>query len=395
MPIKGFAERQQMVRAGHLRIGAKETKRRDNGSEYEVPVKLDHFLFDPHDLTLMPAFKALYGEQPKSLPVWLHADDLEEVFPYYFQAYRSNKLWCKGDNETAQRKDFRTDPPTISTVDCNEQCPFRKSRDPEVNKADKNRLCAPVGTLRVILPELPSLGLFEIKASEMSINRLLAALTGIQVAFQGRLRMIDLNLSVVPTTITKKGSAITVYVLDLTPRMDTSFKELLARQSQTLLGPGVATPALRSGRRVQRIEGDEEPELEMDALVADDDEPAPEVEIEMEEEGPVAAGEPEPEIEDAAPHLTQQQKTDALFPVPANEPASHPAAPPAETPAPDLGQDLEGVRASCFALIERLPETQRTQPTMSMKMFTDPKDVQQLKNFHAFLTKKVEKNTAP
>lgn len=361
MPIKGITDRPQLMKGGHLRIGAKETKQRADGSVYEVPTKLDYFAFDPHDPALLPIFTEVYGPQPKHLSVLLPSDDQEQVFPHYYTAYKSDKLWCQGDGETAWRRDFRTDPPTKTKVPCNEECPFRKSRDAKVNKADKNRICGPIGTLRVILPDMPSLAVFEVKASEMSIYRILAGLAAVQAAHK-RLTLIPLTLSVVPTTITKLGSAINLFVLELTPR--TSLRELMERQEKPAL-PEWAAPVVEGADdepAAAEFEVDPEPEM-----VADEaEEPPPEEPVEEPVEEPAA------------------QPADPLFnPEP---PAAAPAVAQNDQP-----ETFETVQKECFALIEQLPETARKQPTLSMQQFKDENDLKQLQNFRAFLHNKVAK----
>ena len=82
----------------------------------------------------------------------LPSNEGEDVFPHYYQYWQGGKLLCEGDNETAQRRDLQAG--TSEEIPCQEDCPFRQKKD-----------CKPTGTLRVLLHQLPTLHIFEIRTS--------------------------------------------------------------------------------------------------------------------------------------------------------------------------------------------------------------------------------------
>ena len=96
MPIKD-RKRRRLVRLGVIRLGHKETRKRDNGSEYSFPVQDDHFV-----LTDAPEIITIYGNEPRELDVMLPFPDIGRNFDAYYQVWASGVLLCQGDGEYVQ-----------------------------------------------------------------------------------------------------------------------------------------------------------------------------------------------------------------------------------------------------------------------------------------------------
>ena len=223
MPIQGLSEKRRPIRGGFLRTGERRVSER-TGKEY--PAKLDHFLFDPIDEQLLPLFTQRYGEKPKSLPILLPSNELEDVFPHYYQYWQGGKLLCEGDNITAKRRNLQAG--TSEQIPCNEDCPFRQQKD-----------CKPTGTLRVLLYQLPTFHLFEVRTSSInSILQINTCLDMIQSTF-GRLAGVELVLSLVERSVVVEGKKQTIYTLQLDAR--TSIHEIM--QAQAAPAPNEVDPS--------------------------------------------------------------------------------------------------------------------------------------------------------
>lgn len=215
--IKGLSEERRPIRGGYLRTGEKRTSVR-TGKEY--PAKLEYFKFDPVDDALRPLFEARYGTQPKSIPVMLPTHEPQEVFPHFYQYWQGSKLLCEGNNETAQRRNLQAG--TSEEIPCDENCPFRQKGD-----------CKPTGLLKVLLYELPTFHVFEVRTS--GINSIINLNTGLEMilgAF-GKLAGVPLVLSLVERTATVEGKAQTIYTLQLDVRK--SILEMLEEQAAPIL----------------------------------------------------------------------------------------------------------------------------------------------------------------
>ena len=239
--IKGLSQERRPIRGGYLRTGEKRISER-TGKEY--PAKLDYFKFDPVDESLGPLFEARYGAEPKSLPVMLPTHDPQEIFPHFYQYWQGGKLICEGDNETAQRRNLQAG--TSEEIPCNDDCPFRQKGD-----------CKPTGVLKVLLYELPTFHVFEVRTS--GINSIINLNTGLEMilgAF-GKLAGVPLVLSLVERTATVEGKAQTIYTLQLDVRK--SILEMLEESGAPMLEAGDETaPALLEAAAQEEVATQEE-----------------------------------------------------------------------------------------------------------------------------------------
>lgn len=239
--IKGSDKPQNIIRLpriGKIRLGIKKTK--EGGKEY--PAETDYFVCPPE-------VQALYGEEPKSLPVMLPVEDEEKFLRQYYACYGGNqKLKCQGDGEVADRRVEGV----IESVAC------LSPTDCEFGQKNK---CSARTDIMFVLPEINCGGAYQISTG--SINSDIDIRSGIEMA-----RHLFGRISWVPMTIKREemkipdpttGNMQTHWPVKLYPnatvaqansiREDT--KRILDRQSMIAL----EEPVIES-------EGPESPELE-------------------------------------------------------------------------------------------------------------------------------------
>lgn len=221
MPIydtAGGLRRPRIPVLGKIRLGERRQSQR-TGVDY--PVATDHFV-----LRDARPVAEVFGEEPRELaPVVLPVDDEEVVASHYYRAYTATwGLTCRGNGLEAQRLVDRDaleaaggviDPaPPLAgsdtrrgamiTVPC--PCPLLQTRQ-----------CNEVMYLRIMLPTVPGLGVWQISTrSYHSIQNIRGALAMIR-AVAGRISGVPLRLSLVPMDITalEAGGKKTVHVLRL------------------------------------------------------------------------------------------------------------------------------------------------------------------------------------
>lgn len=196
MAIKGLSEVRRLPRLGKIRLGIK--KKAASGAEY--PSEVDYFILDPQTPSelenekIKADFVRLYGENPKSIKIMFPVADPELYFPQYYKRYGSaTALKCKGDGTTAAcateeyakgLKILRKDEMGLPVVECKgQECIYYKNKE-----------CSEVGTLQILLPELPGAGVWQISTgSYNSIVNLNSCIDYI-IAVCGRAHMMPLTL---------------------------------------------------------------------------------------------------------------------------------------------------------------------------------------------------------
>lgn len=253
MAIKGLTDQIRPTHLGMIRIGEKK-----QGQRGEYPAKLDHFIFDPKTEdeaeynAILAKIREVYGDKPKSLRVRFASNDPRDIFDASYALWQASGCICKGDGATALRLDDRyvamreensqraktpTDPAdiiedeemegeTFTRVVCRtpDLCPFAVARGQHGKPG-----CKANGLLRVVLPDLPGVGVWYIATGSInSIIRLNSAVQFLYGAFGGRLMGQEADLTVTPKNaiIPDTQKRTTVYVLDLTTKL--SFNELRA-----------------------------------------------------------------------------------------------------------------------------------------------------------------------
>ena len=113
--IKGLVP--ALAEGGKIKIGGLGDERTSKkGGTYRLPVKFDHFIvtrttrgtngdLDTDD-EIMGELRRISRErdgQVREIPIVLHSDNIDEVFPTSYALYSGHKLFCRGDGETATR----------------------------------------------------------------------------------------------------------------------------------------------------------------------------------------------------------------------------------------------------------------------------------------------------
>ncbi len=224
MPIKGLSEERRLPRAGKIRLGIKKESAKGN----LYPSATDYFVVNPDKSTsaaAAAAFKAAYGDAPKSLDILLPnvADDLEALkevlFPQYYKQYGSGTgLKCKGDGEKAERVelDQATGLMGRKQIVCPgpELCPLVKKMSD--GSGGMKFDCGPVAHLQVLLPRVDFLGIWQIDTgSENSIRGINSDLDMIWRA-AGTVANLPLKMELEPREVAPGGKKKTIYVVKLT-----------------------------------------------------------------------------------------------------------------------------------------------------------------------------------
>jgi len=177
MPIVGLeTSPSRLRRIGHIRLGDKTLSEKTG---FDHPRALDHFTLDPVDPDFLPELNALYGEQPRRLPVVFPSNDLEVTCSCYYRLYRSQeRLICKGTGETAVRA--TEDSPFLNDeVQCvgPAECEFSLAHGPRPKPGKQQKPgCRRTAFIQIILPNCPRFGVWQINTgSRNGILNLLSA----------------------------------------------------------------------------------------------------------------------------------------------------------------------------------------------------------------------------
>lgn len=208
MPIKGLSERIRLSRGGKIRLGEKR-KMEKNGKTIEYPAKLDYFLFDPEDESLLPKIHSQFGEKPDKLLICFPSEDEEVVFPQYYKCYGASGLLCKGDGNTANRT---AEGGALVECECPspEHCEFAASR----GKNGKSG-CKQLASLQFYIKDFNQLFVWQIDTSSFhSIVNVNTALKTLR-AIAGRISFIPVTLILKAQQIQPDGKKQVAYVLDV------------------------------------------------------------------------------------------------------------------------------------------------------------------------------------
>lgn len=306
--IKGINPR--LAEAGKIKIGGLGPERKTkSGKKWRPPVKLDHFLITKTtrdragdlevDKDLMAALETDGDGKVRAIPIVLHSDDIDEVFPSAYALYSGRRCACRGDGERATKHEIQNGKHTGVTKEVGCPCDYLGSLD--------GPKCKPNGKLHcsIAVRGAAIAGALHIwrTTSIISVERMIGSLQQIR-AICGTLRGVPLWLRVEPVRVEPPNApAATVYCCHVELRasdIEAVQRQALeaARLRRELSGPDdyralLAPPA-----------DDSEPEDEQAAVAAEfyaDDQTnraelpmAKEADVETVKE-PVPTQEPEPE----------------------------------------------------------------------------------------------------
>lgn len=210
-----------LVERGKIKIGEKGAKRqKSGGGEFQLPVKLDHFVVTTMERGVDNNFKhdaevmSKLGSQPREIPIQLVYDDINLNFPSRYACYIGRTLWCSGDGQQARRANTNERGellPGHHLVQCT--CP---RQDPTYTGADK---CKITGTLSSVITGADVVGgVWKFRTTSYnSVVGILSSLAMIKRITGGRLAGIPLVMKLSPKAVTDpiKGSQQTIYVVSV------------------------------------------------------------------------------------------------------------------------------------------------------------------------------------
>jgi hypothetical protein len=217
-------------RVGRIRLGeAVDTVK--NGKTIALPKKVDYLRVDPDDEITLPeaaaSYLAEYGPEPKRIKVRLPGKAPEDNLRGGWRKYGTSKLLCQCDGNLA---DERSETGGWVTGQC-----FCQARG--IPETDKRNHCAWVFALELVLPDVKTIGIWDIAtSSQVSVNRLTTSMVTFFEIF-GDLRGRDYVLEMFPVKVSPDGRTQTIYAVDLSI-VDKSQAELVA--GLPLLPPPVA-----------------------------------------------------------------------------------------------------------------------------------------------------------
>ena len=237
MPIKGLSDQLRMPRLGKIHLGVKKLTAK--GAEY--PSATDYFVCPPE-------VKAVFGDEPQSLPIYIPTEDAEYWASQYYRAYSQTRgLICKGDGiayqrmiDTSTKEIAGKDAKNVAWVDGT--CP---GRDCPIYKETRRGFpqCREMMCLQFMLPDVPGVGVWQIDTGSINSIRNINSEAALIRQICGRINMIPLNLTLEAgeTNNPETGKKQTHYFLHLRERstlhalLDDSRKPLYE-----LLAPPVA-----------------------------------------------------------------------------------------------------------------------------------------------------------
>ena len=219
MAIRGLSNVRRCPRLGFVRLGIKVPVK--GKPDVMRPKELEYFLLDPQtgdeqrNKQLKDKFKELYGEQPTAIKIMFPPVSPDIFNQQWFKRYgKTTLLKCKGDNETATcaLPEFAEG---LEVIGVNEMGLTQvKCRGPEC-PYQKDKSCHRIGTLQILLPDLPCIGVFQINTgswnSIVNLNSSLDWLMGLC----GRHSMIPLTLRRMPQDIMYEGKRSKHYIMQI------------------------------------------------------------------------------------------------------------------------------------------------------------------------------------
>ncbi|HHY79729.1 hypothetical protein [Thermoanaerobacter sp. RKWS2] len=204
--IKGLSEIRKLPRIGKIHLGVKNTSNK-NGGIY--PTQTDYFVVEDKNTPreIVEKIKKIYGERPQHLNIYFFSDNTEDIFPQYLKRYSKGQLLCKGNGETAQSIDPKTN--EAKEIPClYKNCSYYQQK-----------LCRTIGHLKFCIREIPG-GFFQIDtSSKNSIIQINTAIDMIKQQNNGRIANIPLKLTLVPIQVqVRNENAIfkkTTYILNI------------------------------------------------------------------------------------------------------------------------------------------------------------------------------------
>ena len=219
-PMMILNRRPGLPERGKIKIGMKgETRKSQSGGDFQLPVKLDHFLvttmerdasgnFMP-DIELMTAIAERTGQKAAHLtriPVRLLYDAIELNMPSRYASYNGRMLWCSGNGVEAMRHES-------GTMYKSRACPCE-----HLEMGYKDKPCKVNAALSVLIEGALGVGgAWKFRTTSFnSHSGLMGALEFIKTVTRGKLAGLPLWLTVTAKQATDPtGKQQTIYVVSL------------------------------------------------------------------------------------------------------------------------------------------------------------------------------------
>ena len=199
-----------LAEAGKIKIGRLGPERTSSrGKAFRMPEKLDHFLVTSTrrdksgdlevDEPLMDALAPEYADEDgriRRIPIVVHSDDIDEVFPTTLALYSGRKLACRGDGEEATRYQISNGKRTGRSKQMACPCPYFGSEQEPRCKAHGVLNCSILAPGRGVAGSVYKWR----TTSEISLNRMVASLQQIK-ALTGSLMGLPLLLCIEPIQV--------------------------------------------------------------------------------------------------------------------------------------------------------------------------------------------------
>lgn len=213
--------RPSLAEAGKIKIGVLGPERKSaKGNMFRPPQKLDHFLITTNrrneagdlelDAALMDAIGTDSDGKIRAIPIVVHSDNIDEVFPTSYALYSGKRCACRGDGETALRREMKGKQFTGAEKQIKCPCDFLRAASGPVCKPNGKLYCsiaAPGASIAGAVHNWRT-------TSIISVEQMIGSLQQIK-AITGILRGIPLWLTVKPITVERDEGATTVFCCHL------------------------------------------------------------------------------------------------------------------------------------------------------------------------------------
>jgi len=202
--IEGLSDIRRLPRLGKIHLGI---KRVSDKTKSEYPSATDYFVFESNPMGDL--CKKAYGDKPREIAIILPSDDIHNVFPQSYKAYKTGKgLWCWGDGREARRVDESGEQKSIECLGA-DGCPIY---------AEKK--CRRMGNLLVILPLVAADGVFQIDTSSrnsiIDLNSGIESIINLAKEHNKPIRFFPGLLRVVARQVSPEGKRKVIHSLVLT-----------------------------------------------------------------------------------------------------------------------------------------------------------------------------------
>jgi hypothetical protein len=278
----------RLAEVGKIKIGGLGAERgKKDGGTFRLPVKFDYFVITTTernakgdlapDKAIMDALIPKWADKDgklRAIPIVLHSDDIAEVFPHSYAAYKGKRLQCRGDGRTAERREIKDKRWTGKSEAVKCPCPMLE-----------DKRCKPHGVLHcsIAVPgQAIAGGIHRWRTTSIiSLQQMIGSLQQIK-SIVGVLRGLPLVLRVLPMRVEPVGQkASTVYVCHVELRaagLADVYKQALQlqRARNDLEAAGLALPAptvQRPGDEPEEEQAEIQAEFYSDESEAEDGEP--------------------------------------------------------------------------------------------------------------------------